>query len=94
MTTLPEPRDHAEDIAAFELWRDAAYEAWDRIAPTYVQADVHPLMGHLRQMYELRVPVHFFAETLEVSFADPTVTKRQALAHTYNVLREKYAKEQ
>jgi hypothetical protein len=72
----------------FDEFEAGALAAWDKHAPSYVKADMHPIRADLRNIHSLGVTVEHFAEILEWAFASPHVTKRRALDLTYAVLRD------
>lgn len=76
-----------EEETRLAAYVDELMGIWRRIAPTYVQADVTPLRGHLRSMFHEGVTPQLFEENLELSFRTPGVTKRQALNHAYRLSR-------
>lgn len=84
------PETYPAEAAAFEVWLERALIIWDQSAPSYVRADMRPLRGNLREMYELGVGVDDWRETIEIAFVKPSVTKRGALEWAYSVLRVKF----
>jgi hypothetical protein len=61
--------------------------AWKEIAPSYVQATVRPLAGHLRDLHAAGATSLQFREALEIAFQQPGVTKRAALSYAYGIVR-------
>jgi hypothetical protein len=71
----------------FEEWWAGILGAWTEVAPSYVQADVQPIAGHMRGLWKRGATVAEFRQALEVAFASKAVTKRRALFYAYGVLR-------
>lgn len=66
-----------------------AREAWEMTAPGYVKQDVKVLDGELRDWIERGMTPKMFREALEMAFANRDVTKRNALAYAFGIVRRR-----
>ena len=66
-----------------------AHAVWRDLAPRDVQHDIKLLDGHLRERLERGMTVEMFREALEVAFSQPGVTKRNALAYAFGIVRRR-----
>jgi hypothetical protein len=72
-----------------EDWIAEAQEIWHTVAPSYVHGDVRLLDGELRDWHARGMTIPMFREALEIAFTQHGVTKRNALAYAFGIVRRR-----